>query len=128
MCTPDYAETVMAVLSDRLNIDQGMFTASEKPKEASESMVSNGVYHLPILGSMVHRGGALDAASGIQSYQAIQANLQEALDNPQVKSIMLEMDSPGGSVAGAFDLRDFIMEAKEQKPIYAYAKDAPVVP
>ena len=123
MCTPDYAETVMAVLSDRLNIDQGMFTASEKPKEASESMVSNGVYHLPILGSMVHRGGALDAASGIQSYQAIQASLQEALDNPQVKSIMLEMDSPGGSVAGAFDLRDFIMEAKEQKPIYAYAKD-----
>jgi len=113
----------MAVLSDKLGIEEGAFSIQGEAKEAKDSKVSNGTYHLPIIGSMVHRGSALDAASGIQSYQAIKANLQEALDDPQVKSIMLEMDSPGGSVAGAFDLRDFIMEAKEKKPIYAYARD-----
>lgn len=123
LCTVGYAETVLAVLGEKLGLEEGAFSVQGEPKEKRESNVSNGVAHLPIVGSMVHRGSALDAASGINSYQAIQNNIQEALDNPNVKAIMLEMDSPGGSVAGAFDLRDFIMEAKKEKPIYAYAKD-----
>ena len=123
LCTPDYAETVLAVLGDRLQIEPGMFQATEEARERVQASTTNGVYHLPILGSMVHRGGSLDALSGIQSYQSIRANLEAALEDPNVKGIMLEFDSPGGSVAGAFDLRDFIMEAKEKKPIYAYARD-----
>lgn len=123
MCTPEYAETVLAVLSDKLNIQEGMFTATEEAREAVSASTVGGVYTLPILGSMVHRGGSLDALSGISSYSSIQGNIQAAIEDPNVKAIMLEMDSPGGAVAGAFDLRDFIMEAKEQKPIYAYARD-----
>lgn len=123
LCTPEYAETVLAVLGDRLNIEPGMFKATEEAKEKVASSTINGIYHRPILGSMVHRGSSLDAMSGIQSYQNIRSDLEAALADPNVKSIMLEVDSPGGSVAGAFDLRDFIMEAKEQKPIYAYARD-----
>lgn len=123
LCTPDYAETVLAVLSEKLNIEPGMFKATEEAKEEVKAKTTDGIYQLPILGSMVHRGSSLNAMSGIQSYQNIRSNLEAALADPSVKGIMLEMDSPGGSVAGAFDLRDFIMEAKQQKPIYAYARD-----
>jgi signal peptide peptidase SppA len=123
LCTPEYAETVLSVLGNKLNIEEGAFSIQGEAKDKKESNVTNGVAHLPIIGSMVHRGSSLGAASGINSYQAIQSDIQEALENSSVKAIMLEMDSPGGSVAGAFDLRDFIMEAKKQKPIYAYAKD-----
>lgn len=123
MCTPDYAETVLAVLTEKLNLEEGAFQINGEAKEAKPEGLENGVQTISILGSMVHRGGNLDALSGVASYEAIQNKLQAALDNPEVKSILLDIDSSGGSVAGAFDLRDFILEAKEQKPIYALARD-----
>lgn len=125
LCTPEYAETVLAVLSEKLNIQEGLFQIQNEPKEKRDIEVNaNGIYTLPIVGSMVHRGGMMDAMSGTMSYEGIQSNIQSALDNPNVKGILLDVDSSGGAVAGAFDLRDFIMEAKKQKPIYALARDS----
>lgn len=123
MCTPEYAETVLAVLKDKLSLE-GAFDIKGEAKEGKDPNLKGSLQVIPIVGSMVHRGSSLDALSGINSYQSIQANIQSALDDPAVESILLEMDSPGGSVAGAFDLKDFILEAKKQKPIYAIANDS----
>lgn len=123
LCTPEYAETILAVLKDKLNLE-GAFDIQGGPKDAKEPNLKGSLQVIPIVGSMVHRGGSMDAMSGIQSYQGIQTTIQEALENPNVKQILLEMDSPGGSVAGAFDLKDFILEAKKIKPIYAIANDS----
>lgn len=122
LCTPAYAETVLAVLKERVGLE-GSYDILGEAKEPKKPFLTGGLQTIPILGSMVHRGGSMDALSGTQSYQSIQTQIQEALDNSQVKSILLEMDSPGGSVAGLFDLKDFILKAKEQKPIYAIAND-----
>jgi len=123
LCTPEYAETVLAVVGGKFGLEEGAFSNQSEAKDTKEQNVNNGVLTIPILGSMVHRGSTLDAMSGINSYQSIQASIQEGLDNPEVKQILLDIDSPGGSVAGAFDLKDFILEAKEQKPIFALAND-----
>ncbi len=125
LVTPEYAETIMCVLADKLHLDaEGLFIQGEEAREQEETKIKgNGTYVLSILGSMTHRASSLDALSGIQSYSAIKAELQEALNNPQVKSIILDMDSPGGTVAGAFDLRDFILESRGTKPIVALAND-----
>lgn len=123
LCTPEYAETVLAVLKDKLELE-GNFEVGSEAKEQKDPNLKGNTQVIPIIGSMVHRGGFMDALSGITSYQGIQSSIQDALDNPQVEKILLEMDSPGGSVAGAFDLKDFITQAKEQKPIYAIANDS----
>jgi len=123
LCTPQYAETVLSVVGDKLGVDTSAFGVSGEEKENRNPNMVGDTYVMPIIGSMVHRGGSLDALSGIQSYQSIQSELQEAIDNPSVKQVVLDIDSPGGSVAGAFDLKDFISEAKEKKPIYAMARD-----
>lgn len=123
LCTPEYAETILSVMKDKLQLE-GAYTVSGEAKDKKDPNLQGDLQVIPVIGSMVHRGSSLDALSGIQSYQSIQANIQQALDNPQVKQILLEMDSPGGSVAGAFDLKDFILEAKKKKPIYAIAKDS----
>lgn len=123
LCTPEYAETVLAVLKDKLELE-GMFDINGEAKDGKDPNLKGDLQVIPIIGSMVHRGGFMDAMSGIQSYAGIQSQIQQALDNPQVKQILLEMDSPGGSVAGAFDLKDFILEAKQKKPIYAIANDS----
>ena len=124
MCTPDYAETVLAVLADRLNLPEGMFEIKQEATKEKLEGISKGVYTLPIRGSMVHHGGMMDSMSGTMSYEGIQDKIQMALDDPTIKSILLDVDSSGGAVAGAFDLADFIAQAKEVKPIYALARDS----
>jgi signal peptide peptidase SppA len=42
-----------------------------------------------------------------------------ALGDPDVRAIMLDIDSPGGEVAGCFDLVDAIYDARGRKPIWA---------
>lgn len=123
LATPEYLETVVAVLSDRIGIDaEGMSISGEAKGDKPYQVIGNTAI-IPILGGMVHRGSNLDAMSGIKGYNSIQSEIQEALDDPAVENILMEVDSGGGEVAGAFDLRDFIMSAKEEKPIYALAKD-----
>src|SRR5690606_22898690 len=47
--------------------------------------------------------------------------IQTALDDPKVKAIILNMDSPGGEANGINELGDMIFAARGKKPIKAYA-------
>jgi signal peptide peptidase SppA len=83
----------------------------------------DGVAVIDIFGTLVHRTGGLDALSGLTSYQAIRSDLEAAMQDPGVVAIVLNIDSPGGEVAGVFELADRIREASLEKPILAYAHD-----
>lgn len=48
-------------------------------------------------------------------------NLKAALADDRAKSIVLRIDSPGGTVAGTYDLVDDVASAK--KPVFAYIED-----
>lgn len=80
-----------------------------------------GVAVLPILGTLVQRTMGLDALSGLTSYTALSERLQAALGNPDVKGIVLEIDSPGGEAAGVWELAGQIAAA--DKPISAHANE-----
>ena len=124
LCTPEYAQTILAVIGDRIGVDQEAYSPRENPKEKRQlNIQGDGTLVVPVLGAMTHRASFLDAMSGIQSYDNLKAQIQEGLNDPKVKSILLEMDSPGGSVAGAFDFRDYVMSIRGKKPIYALAND-----
>ena len=60
---------------------------------------------------------------GITSYTAIAANFAEALQDPGVRGILFDVDSPGGETVGCFELCDQIYSSRGQKPIYAVAND-----
>ena len=53
----------------------------------------------------------LDAESGLQSYESIRADFQDAVRDPRIHGILLDVDSPGGEVGGLFDLADEIYNA-----------------
>lgn len=57
------------------------------------------------------------------SYEKIREEIEEALIDEEVATIILDMDSPGGEVNGLFDLSDFIYEARTKKSIVAIAND-----
>ena len=54
------------------------------------------------------------------SYQGIQANLEQLMNDESIKEIVLLLDSPGGQCTGLFSCCDYIRQAKEVKPIHAF--------
>lgn len=78
---------------------------------------------LPLYGAITQRGDMVAALSGTgaMSTQKFSSDLRAALDNPAVSQILIDVDSPGGSVFGVGELADEIFQARAQKPIVAFA-------
>lgn len=83
----------------------------------------NGIAVLPVSGTLVSRTRALQPYSGMTGYNGIIARLQQAASDPMVDGILLDMDTPGGMVAGAFDCADIIARVRDIKPVWALAND-----
>lgn len=75
---------------------------------------------IPIYGAIVDKGSLMAQSSGALSAEKIQGMIQSALDNPDVKNILLDVNSPGGTVTGGMELSDFIYAARDIKPIDAF--------
>ncbi|HDI3020231.1 MULTISPECIES: S49 family peptidase [Cronobacter] len=85
--------------------------------------VKNGVAILPVSGTLVHKLVTLRPFSGMTGYDGLTARLQQAVNDPEVRGILLDIDSPGGQAAGAFDCADMIYRLREQKPVWALCND-----
>ncbi|EKN4959481.1 S49 family peptidase [Salmonella enterica] len=100
----------------------GSYMSGDKPRARFYQVVS-GIAVLPVSGTLVHKLGGMRPFSGMTGYDGITARLQQAMDDPDVKGVLLDIDSPGGQGAGAFDCADMIYRLGEQKPIWALAND-----
>ncbi|HFF8547181.1 TPA: S49 family peptidase [Kluyvera cryocrescens] len=93
------------------------------PKPARSYQVTNGIAVLPVSGTLVSKTRSLQPYSGMTGYNGIIGRLQQAISDPGVDGILLDMDTPGGMVAGAFDCADIIARMRDIKPIWALAND-----
>jgi capsid assembly protease len=94
----------------------------DEPAPRSSAVNKDGVAVIPVLGTLVKRGASLMAAqSGLTSCEAIKSEFAKALADPSVKSIVFDFDSPGGEVAGVFELAQCIFSARGKKPLTAVA-------
>ncbi|WP_264719165.1 S49 family peptidase [Wolbachia endosymbiont (group A) of Lasioglossum morio] len=82
-----------------------------------------GIKVIPIHGILTKKSEAFDDVLGMTSYEKIREEIEEALIDEEVETIILDIDSPGGEVNGLFDLSDFIYEARALKKIVAIAND-----
>jgi signal peptide peptidase SppA len=76
---------------------------------------------LPLHGVISHRIGMLDDISGGTSVEAWARDFQAAIDDPNVTAVLIDVNSPGGSVFGIEELADRIHAARGTKPIVAIA-------
>ncbi len=74
---------------------------------------------LPIRGTITHRGGGLEDASGAMSAEKLSAMLRQVVADESVGTIVLDVDSPGGTVTGMQELAAEIFAARESKHIIA---------
>lgn len=80
---------------------------------------------ISIRGVLMKRIPFLFRLFGIEttSYLDIQSQLEEALGNSQIKKILLDIDSPGGVVAGVMETGQRIAEVANQKKVTAQIED-----
>lgn len=129
--TPQKAEIVMAALADRFGLARlfhadGRVVALDdwdddigEPAQVRAYEVVEGVAIIPVTGTLVQKLGTLKPYSGMTGYDGLRANLSMALADDAVRAVVLDIDSPGGEVAGCFDLADSIYRARGSKPIWS---------
>lgn len=144
MLRPEKCEVVVAALLDhfgiaKLNrIDGTSMGVIEMRQEASDAMESNppasyrpyevldGVAIIPAQGSLCQRVGGLKPYSGMVGYDQIGTLFEMAMADEAVRAVLFDIDSPGGEVAGCFDVARKIaaMSARNGgKPIIGAANE-----
>ncbi len=73
-----------------------------------------------IKGIIMRYGNFITKACGTASLDVIATEFQQALDDSSVKSIILNIDSAGGSAAGINEFAEHIYNSRGKKPIKAY--------
>lgn len=86
-------------------------------------VVKDGLLLLPVKGVLLHAFPfqLFDYATG---YEYIWKAFERGLGDKDVKGIALVVDSPGGMVAGNFDLVDRMFAARGTKPVRAFAAES----
>lgn len=89
-------------------------------EQTAQAFVRDGVAHIPIMGPIFPRANIFTEISGGVSISTLAKDFQVALENPEVSSIILDIDSPGGAVTGTNEMADIIRAASAQKDVTAY--------
>jgi len=95
--------------------------AREARPARSEVRQPGAVAVLPVQGVIAHRMNLMTAMSGGLSTQQLGAAVRAAAQDPGISAIVLDIDSPGGSVFGVQEVADVIFRARGAKPIVAVA-------
>jgi capsid assembly protease len=74
-----------------------------------------------IHGVIAKRMNMFTQISGGISTQMLANDIMEAITDPDIKGIVLDVDSPGGTVDGTEDLANVIFNARGRKPIVAWS-------
>lgn len=74
---------------------------------------------LPLQGSIFPRANMITDSSGGTSLQRFMSQFRAMMAEPNVKAILIDVDSPGGAVAGVTEAANEIMAARGQKLIVA---------
>jgi capsid assembly protease len=125
---PAKLDAIIAGLGPRFGVDlaptlpEAFLTQTGERRRPGYS-VAHGVATIDVFGVLAHRGGMQADSSYVLGYDAIAKRLDAAMNDADVKAILMQFDTPGGEVAGAFDLAAMIHSAAQQKPIRAVVSD-----
>ena len=107
---------------DKIDV-KGIEAAIGKPlnNQAQGYEVIDGVAVLPITGVISKRMNLFAQISGGVSTELVARDLKAAIADPAVNAIILQIDSPGGTVDGTEMLANLVRQARDIKPTVAFA-------
>ena len=140
----EFLTTPWALMPERLQAMSGVLTrwsAGEPPtdeamfqiqservlrdtrKQMAAANAGSGIAVLPLYGVVTQRGNMVDDISGpgSTSTQQFTSALRQVLTDDTVGQILIDIDSPGGSVYGVAELASEIVKVRAHKPVVAVA-------
>ena len=109
---PDYLRSISK---------EALSTKSEKHLDNTGSVsIRDGTAIIPIHGPITARNTFFSLFAGGTSLETLAKDFREALSNEDVKSILFDIDSPGGVAVGPMEMAEMIYNARGRKPIYSY--------
>lgn len=111
-----------SVTGDRLSLASlaGEPEASDGGRGRTAATRNGAIAVIPLVGSIMQRAGMMDLCGGT-SVQKFTAAFREAMADDTISQILIDIDSPGGSVYGVGELAAEIMQARATKPVVAVA-------
>jgi signal peptide peptidase SppA len=108
-------------IADRGGDIQALQAKVGRPLENARTVtMRDGVAVVPVTGPIFRYANLFTEISGATSTGVLARDIQTALDNPYVRAIVLDLNSPGGEVTGINELGNLIYGARGRKPIVAY--------
>jgi signal peptide peptidase SppA len=98
------------------------FNADPRPRAAMQLLPAGGGKSVAVVRL---DGTLMKAASSFGGTSTVQArrDLRAAVADPDVKGVLLAIDSPGGTVSGTDDLAAEVKAANAEKPVFAFVSD-----
>jgi signal peptide peptidase SppA len=97
---------------------QALVGGDRSPAEPSQR---GAVAVLPLRGVISHRAGGIEEASGGASVERFTAMYRQAMTNDAIGAVVIDVDSPGGTVAGVEGIVSEMQALKGRKPVVAVA-------
>ena len=123
---PDSLNNILSIMDRKLageTIDTSEFAYGPQPSEllTTESGPVPPVGVLNITGPIFPKANMMTQMSGATSIEKLQSDFRQMVSNDAIKSIVLNIDSPGGMSDLIMEMGDEIFSARGQKPIVAVA-------
>ncbi len=126
-------ETVLTRWADGTRLDAAQIhaaigtapQAAAQRRDTAAQLGGGAVAVLPVYGVLTHRAVDAEASSTpLTSTERLGAQIKAAVANPDISALVLDINSPGGSVFGVQEVADTIYSLRGTKPIIAVASPA----
>lgn len=116
------SEQLALVEAEASNDNNFWFASDDWRSQYRPYKVSNGILYVPVRGVLVNNM-PWQFGAWATGYEYIRKAVERGLADSDVKGIMLNIESGGGMVSGNWDLVEFLVEARDKKPMRAVAND-----
>ena len=125
--TPEALKTIYLMARDGLASFKDRISAEQKAEidaamRRRNEPTSGAIAVIPVQGTIRPKRSAMEEMFGMSfgtSLDAFMANYRAAVDDPEVKAIILDMDTPGGAVAGLPEAADEMFKLRGAKKTIA---------
>lgn len=116
---PAMLETMAAIAQRQGEDVQAVEARLGRPLQNARSVsVRDGVAVVPVIGPIFRYANLFTEVSGATSLDVLAREFSAAVDDPLVKAVVLNIDSPGGQATGVAEFAHMIRAA--DKPVVAY--------
>lgn len=118
--TPEGLDLVLGIAQRRISDPQAVLASPTERREGGRIHMRDGVAVLSVMGPIFPRADFFTNISGATNIETLALRFGEALAAPDVKGIVLHIDSPGGQITGVHEFAEQVFTARTVKPVVAY--------